>query len=168
MISNPIQERGLDNCKELLAEFQRLYAEQDMRPSERAEEIHRVTNQLATFHVQRLIDAIHERDGIIHDLQQDSLAYAAGVSAERRRARKIINELMLSLKPSPLRNMDQEIYVQTIFDSLLHRFSEPLTLPLPPDAVRAENVRLRRALQSIVESRSSATAALQAIAKAAL
>ena len=150
MISVPIQERGLDNFKELLAEFLRLTMDEDIPPLVNELKASEVANQLATFHVQRLIDAIHERDGIIHDLQQDSLAYVAGVAADRRRTRKIINELMLSAEQVPLRNKDLEALVQTIFDSLIHRLSEPLLLPLPPETIRAENARLREALREVV------------------
>ncbi len=77
-----------------------------------------------------LLAAVFERDGVIHDMQQESWAYGQGVEDGRR-------ELWGGLRPD-----DKAFYR----DQVLLEFDRSL----PPDAVRAENARLRAALGRVL------------------
>jgi hypothetical protein len=82
--------------------------------------------------VEALVAAVEERDGVIHDMQQENWAYDQGVEDGRR-------EFWQHLRPQ-----DKEHYR----DQVLLEFDRSL----PPDQVRLENVRLRAAIGEIARN----------------
>lgn len=107
-----------------------------------------------------LLDAIAERDGIIHDMMQDDGAFHRGrestfgevlamLRAARGEATRLAEED--SLSGVKLGRVQQ---AETTIESTLHlaglnNGEKPPALP--PDAVRLENARLRRALERIAK-----------------
>jgi hypothetical protein len=121
--------------------------------------------------VPALINQIEKRDGIIHDLQQESAAIEAGRQEERRRIIAVLRARerhWTSRVSVPL--TDKHLSKAAECHSIAELLEEPLDSNLPPpDRVRAENVRLREALQRIAEgSESSHTQPLRQIAREAL
>ena len=86
-----------------------------------------------------LVREIRERDVVIHDLQTNTDEYEVGYNVALTKARDSIQS-HLELFSNPL--------IRSALTSLLNSIPEPTKLTLDhPDYVRAENDRLRRALE---------------------
>jgi hypothetical protein len=101
--------------------------------------------------VPALVAAVYERDGIIHDLQQDSLAYQRGKDDGRREYARWVGDMLLHMFVTE-RKFDAASNTPGAF-STLTRLGTDHPLPLPPDQVRAESHRLRKALENICNTR---------------
>lgn len=122
--------------------------------------------------VEDLVAAVKVRDGVIHDLQQDSEAYRQGYAGGLRRASEsliasgeaLADKARAKVGKSGWRGLLSESSGYTKAGAMLSELAADAT-PLPPDVVRRENATLR---QRVSELEAAAKEALDALPAASL